>query len=245
MRHNRLRQLIGENFATGAGIQARRNQSGEGVEVLIYDVIDAWFGVSAQSFAKAIAGADGQPLTIRVNSPGGDVFEGRAIASQIRAYTGPTTIIVDGLAASAASTIAVAANSTTMAKGSFLMVHQSWAFAMDNAPGLRQLADLLDKVDTQVAADYAAKAGVTQAAALDWMKVETWFTAEEAVAAGLANAVLDAEGQLQAFNLAAFDHVPATLQDRINALSAPAKPDQAALRSAAERRLRLYDFCPA
>ena len=215
MPRNRLRQLIAQNSAGSTPIQARRNEAGAGIEVLIYDVIDAYWGVSAQGFAKAIAGAGTEPLTIRVNSPGGDVFEGRAIASLIRAHQGPTAVIVDGLAASAASTIAVAAKSVSMAAGSFLMVHQSWAFAMDNAPGLRSLADLLEKVDGQIAADYAAKASVSQQQALDWMNAETWFTAEEAVAAGLADAVLATDAQLQAHNLAAYDRVPQALTDRI------------------------------
>jgi ATP-dependent protease ClpP protease subunit len=243
MPRNRLRQLIAQNNGAGTPIQARRNQASPGIEVLIYDVIDASWGVSAQGFAKAIAGAGAEPLTIRVNSPGGDVFEGRAIASLIRAHQGPTSVIVDGLAASAASTIAVSAQSVSMALGSFLMIHQSWALAMDNAPGLRGLADLLEKVDSQIAADYAAKASISQQQALDWMAAETWFTAEEAVAAGLADAVLTADAQLQAHNLAAYDRVPQALVDRIAALQRPdqEQPDQAALRAAAERRLRLYE----
>jgi ATP-dependent Clp protease, protease subunit len=237
MRRNRLQQLLAQNTATGAPLSVVRNDAG--IEVQIYDVIDAWFGVSAQAFADAIKGAGSLPLTVRLNSPGGDVFEGRAIASLLRAHPGPTAVVVDGLAASAASTIAVAANTTTMAKGSFLMVHRSWAFAMDNAEGLRGLANLLDKIDSQIAADYVAKSGASLADAEAWMKAETWFTADEAVAAKLADAVGETTAELKAFNLTAFDRAPRSLIDRVQP---PASPDPGALRAAAERRARLYDL---
>jgi ATP-dependent Clp protease protease subunit len=241
MRENRLRQLIGQNAATGAGIQCRKAEAGGGTEVLIYDVIDPWFGVSAAAFAKSIASIGNGDLTVRINSPGGDVFEGRAIASLLRAHGGKVTAIVDGLAASAASTIAVAAGTLVMSKGSFLMVHNAWAITMDNAAGLRSMADLLDKVDGQLADDYATKAGVTAAVARAWMAAETWFTADEAVTAGLANGQLDTEGKLLAFNLAAFDHVPDTVTTTLAALQAP-QPNEATLRAAAERRMRLLDL---
>jgi ATP-dependent Clp protease protease subunit len=238
---SRLRQLVGENAGKGTPIQARASNSG-GLEILIYDVIDPWWGVSAKGFADAMKDAGNQPLTVRVNSPGGDVFDGRAIASMIRAHKGPTKVIVDGLAASAASTIAVAAQETVMAKGAFLMVHQSWAFAMDNADGLRTLADLLEKIDGQIGADYAAKAGVTAEKAAEWMKAETWFTADEAVEAGLAASVLTDEADLKAFNLDAFDRAPEPLLARMKALTQLGDVAQAAndMRAAAERRLRLF-----
>lgn len=241
MRNSRYRQLIGQNAprqdASLPVIQAKTTDAG--VEVLIYDVIDPWWGVSAKGFADAIAGAGDRPLTVRLNSPGGDVFDGRAIASMIRAHKGPTKAIIDGLAASAASTIAVAANETVMATGAFLMVHNSWAFAMDNATGLRQMADLLEKIDGQIGADYAAKAGVTPEQAKAWMDAETWFTAEEAVTAGLAASVLEDAASIKDFNLSAFERAPQALINRIAAQNDNAQA-VTALRNAAERRMRLY-----
>ena len=240
MRRNRLQQLIAQKSAAGGALPVVRSEAG--IEVQIYDVIDAWWGVSAKAFAEAIKGAGALPLTVRLNSPGGDVFEGRAIASLVRAHVGPTAVIVDGLAASAASTIAVAANTTTMAKGSFLMVHRSWAFAMDNAEGLRSLAGLLDKIDGQIAGDYVAKSGASLAQAEAWMEAETWFTAEEAVEAKLADAVGETSAELKSFNLAAFDRAPQALLART---APPASPDPVALRAAADRRMRLYDLAVA
>lgn len=245
MRHNRLRQLVGQNFGTGQPVKTARNQAGA-VEIMIYDVIDPWFGISAASIAQAIKDAGDAPLVIRLNSPGGDVFDGRAIANQIAQHAAPTEVIVDGLAASAASTIAIAANKLTMAAGSFLMIHCAWSFVMDNADGMRAMASLLDKIDGEIAADYARKAGCTPQQAMDWMKAETWFTAEEAQAAGLADAVLASDAKMQAFNLAAYDRTPRALIDRIAALSAaPDTPDFEAMRAQAARRLRLFDHLAA
>lgn len=242
MVRNRLQQLVAQNAGTGIPLSVVKNEAG--IEVQIYDLIDPWWGVSAKSFADAIKGAGASPLTVRLNSPGGDVFEGRAIASLIRAHQGPTVAIVDGLAASAASTIAVAAKSLTMAKGSFLMVHRSWAWAMDNAEGLRTLAGLLEKIDGSIAGDYVAKSGASRAQAEAWMEAETWFTADEAVAAKLADAVGETEAQLKPFNLKAFDNPPAALLARLAppADPAPPEPDLAALRAHAARRLRLLDY---
>lgn len=236
---NRLFQLMGETFARGAGV--RSEASGTGVEILIYDVIDPWWGVSAKAVAEVIRGAGDVPLTVRVNSPGGDAFEGRAIASLIRAHKGPTRTIVDGLAASAASTIAIAAETVDMAVGSFMMVHRSSCFAMGNAADFRNLIKLLEKVDGEIAADYSKRAGVTLAEADAWMAAETWFTAEEAVTAGLASKVVTDAASFEAFNLGAFDKTPKALTDRIAALKNDATPSEADLRAAMERRLRLFE----
>lgn len=243
---NRLRQMLAQNLTAGRPIAAVKNATGDGIEVSIYDVIDPWFGVSAASFKAAIAGAGDAPLTVRINSPGGDVFDGRAIANMIAQHPGPTTCIVDGLAASSASTIAVAAQKTVMADGSMLMVHNAWIMALDNAAGLRQAADVLDKIDRQIAADYARKAKCTLDEALAWMAAETWFPADEAVTAGLADEVLAVPAKMQNFNLGAFDRAPQDLLDRIAAAQKP-EPNHnfAAMRAAAERRLRLFDHIAA
>lgn len=237
---DRIRQLLAQNQGKGSAITARAADGG--TEILVYDVIDPWFGISAKAFADAVTAAGDGPLTIRVNSPGGDVFEGRAMATALRGHKGATRVVVDGCAASAATFLVVAAQRAEMARGSFLMVHEAWCFALDNKRGLRKTADLLEKVDGQIAADYAAKAGVTQAAAEAWMEAETWFTADEAIAAKLADGMADEEAAMKAWNLSAYDHAPQALLDRIAALAVnDAAPDAARLRAAAERRLRLFD----
>lgn len=237
---DRLRQLLSQNAGKGAGISAR--QVNGATEILVYDVIDPWFGISAKAFADAVSAAGDGPLTVRVNSPGGDVFEGRAMANAIRNHKGASLIVVDGLAASAATHLVMAGDRAEMARGSFLMVHEAWCFCIDNKRGLRKTANLLEKVDGEIAADYVGKAGVSAEQAEAWMEAETWFTAEEAVTAKLADAMAEADADVKGFNLAAFERPPQALLDSIAALAAnDAGPTQAQLRAAAERRLRLYD----
>jgi ATP-dependent protease ClpP protease subunit len=195
--------------ARAPGIQLKATDAGE--EILVYDVIDPFWGASSAAFAEALGKVKGSSVTVRVNSPGGDVFEGRAMANQLRSFRGQTRVIVDGLAASAASTLAIAAQRTEMAAGSFMMVHRSWAFAVGNAADLTDLSALLAKIDQSIAADYAAKADVSAEEALAWMEAETWFSASEAVDAGLADASIDIKAQLRAFNLSAFRNAPAAL----------------------------------
>jgi len=232
--HNRLMNLLAKNAGTGKAIRSF-DQGDAGLEIYVYDVIDPWFGVSAEAFGKAIRSEPNRPLTVRVNSPGGDAFEGRSIASLIRAHQGPTRVIVDGLAASAASTIAIAAQQTDIADGGFLMIHNAWTLALGGAEDLEDTAQLLRKIDGELAKDYANRAGVSEQQATDWMKAETWFTADEAVQAGLASSVVKSAAEFEAFNLAAFNKAPKALLDRL------ALPTQLQIRESAARRLRLFE----
>lgn len=148
-----------------------------------------WGGVSAQTFVKTLRGMSGD-LTIRINSPGGDVFAANAMKQAIAEYDGSVTAIVDGLAASAASVIAVACEKVIMAPGSMMMIHKAWTFAVGNADDMKQLGKILDKTDTGISQAYAAKADGEASHFLALMKAETWFTADEAVEEGLADEAL-------------------------------------------------------
>lgn len=233
---NRLRQLLKNETSSSKPLIV--NKTSNGAELLIHDVIDPWYGVSSKQFADALSQFTNEDITIRLNSPGGDVFDGRAIASAVRAYKGKTVCLVEGLAASVASTIAVAADEVHMAQGSFMMVHRSWTMAMDNCLGLRQMADLLEKIDGEIAADYVSKSGCTAEQAMAWMDAETWFTADEAVTAKLANKSLSVKALANTFNLLAFDNPPQALLDR------PEDPNEKMLqlRAASARRVRLYEY---
>lgn len=234
---NRIHQLLAQNVGTATPMQVK--QAADETEILVYDVIDPFWGISAKAFAEALSQVRGA-VTIRINSPGGDVFEGRAIASQIRAHAGPTRTVVDGLAASAASTIAIAAKKVEMSAGSFLMIHRSWTLALGNANDLVQTAALLEKIDDALATDYAQRTKRMKSEALAWMDAETWFTADEAVEAGLADRAIDVKAQMQAWNLSAYDNPPEAL---IAPGVDPDDDDAASLlkmRAHAERRIRLY-----
>ena len=184
---NRLFNLFASNAKKGS-IRA------EGNVIYIYDFIVGsdleaeWFGgVSAGNFAKLLAGMSG-PVDLHVNSPGGEVFAGIAIAQAIRSYTDKVTVHVDGIAASIASIIAISGNEVIMAPGSFMMIHRAWTIAWGNSVDLAKEAETLAKVDGSLADQYVAKAGDKT----DWlaaMDTESWYTADEAVELGLADRV--------------------------------------------------------
>lgn len=195
--------------------------------IYIYDMIDAYWGVSASSFIAALNSvADAKVLHLRINSPGGDVFEGRAIVEAIKRFGGKTIAHVDSLAASAASSIAIAANEVEIAPGAFFMVHNASGMVWGDKNDMRTTADLLEKVEGTIVADYVAKTGKTTEEVVAWMDAETWFTGEEAVANGFAErttadpAATNA-AQASAWNLAAFDKAPAALANRNNPPAVP------------------------
>jgi ATP-dependent Clp protease, protease subunit len=211
MKTMRLLNLFASNAKRG-GFRA------EGNVIYVYDVIvgsdaeaEFWGGVSPQSFAKTLKGMTG-PVELRINSPGGDVFGARAMASAMREYAGEITAYVDGYAASAASVIAVAAGKVVMAEGSMMMIHKAWTLAMGNADDLTSTAELLAKIDGTLADTYAARTGGKADDFAAMMADETWFSAEEAVSAGLADEVAKSEKKSKAknvWNLSAFDKAPA------------------------------------
>lgn len=239
---NRLLNLFTCNAKVGGGIQA------EGNVIYLYDYIAGseseaqwWGGISAEGFTRQLLAMDGD-VSVRIDSPGGDVFGGRAIAQAIREYDGKVTCHIDGLAASAASYIAISGDHVVAAPGAFMMIHRAWTLMIGNSADFRAEADLLDKIDVSIAASYAAKAGGDT----DWiamMDKESWFTGDEALALGLIDEVLSEQsgksGKLakKGWNLSAFDHPPIA---KIVTEPAPIKPDgdKDAIASR-ERRLRV------
>lgn len=191
--------------------------------------------MSAAEFAKTLAGLDVATLNLRINSPGGDVFEARAMVAAIRGFKGKVVAHIDGLAASAASYLALAASEVRINDGAFLMIHKAWTLAMGNSEDLLATAAVLEKVDASIVADYVAKTGQTEAQVRDWMSAETWFTAAEALDAGFVDAVDSGTVKDAArWNVSAYANAP-------KALTEPPEPqfDRAAL----ERRLRLLEVC--
>lgn len=158
----------------------------------IYEEIDAWgwFGLSAERFAAVLDAVprNVERLHVRINSPGGDVFDGIAIANALRAHPAPVKVTVDGLAASIASVIALAGDELVMGANSEMMIHEAWGHGRGNAEDMHKLGDLLDHLSDNIAGAYAARAGGSVA---DWrarMRAETWYSSVEAVEAGLADA---------------------------------------------------------
>jgi ATP-dependent protease ClpP protease subunit len=184
-------------------------------------------GISPSAFIAALAATTG-PVTLRVNSPGGSVFGAQAMIAAMRAHPHPITAQIDALAASAASVIAANCAKCVMVAGSMQMIHRAWGIEMGNCEDMRATANLLEKIDGLIVDTYAARAGgKVDAPAIEAMMAdETWFTPAEAVAAGLADEVLDSSTQRPApkntWNLAAFQAVPAALADDAAAQSSAA-----------------------
>lgn len=157
-------------------------------EVWIYDEIGMW-GVSAGDFARDLAQVDTDAITVRLNSPGGEVYDGIAILNALIGHPAHVTVKVDGLAASIASVIAMAGDKVVMGAHSEMMIHDASTVAFGNAADVREVADMLDRVSDNIAQVYAERAG---GKASDWrglMLAETWMSAPEAVTAGLADEV--------------------------------------------------------
>lgn len=190
------------------------NKAGAAPEVFIYDEI-GYFGVTASDFAADIRALDTDELTLHINSPGGDVYDGLAIYQALRTHRASVTVHVDGLAASAASFIAMAADKVVMAPRSSLMIHDAYTMTIGNAGDIRKTADLLDKASQNIAEIYAEKAGTPVDFWRDRMRDETWYDAQEAVDAGLADEVegkakkIDNSFDLSIFNYSGRDDAPA------------------------------------
>jgi ATP-dependent Clp protease, protease subunit len=236
MRPSKLLNLIADNLQARRiiDVKAQENES----TIYLYDMIDAYFGVSAADFVQTLNGIQAPVINLRINSPGGDVFEARAIATAIRQHKSEIVAHIDGVAASAATYIATAASRIEIADGAFMMVHKAWTLAYGNSTDMREVADLLDKLDASIEADYAKKTGKDADTIKQWMADETWFTAQEAVDAGLADALVADQNNGKAsahWNLNAYAKTPKALTDPKPA--AEVIYDRAAL----ERKLKLFE----
>jgi ATP-dependent protease ClpP protease subunit len=213
---NRLLNLFSANTRRGS---FRADAGANTIE--LYDVIvsseaeASWYGgVSLQAFSKALSGMNGD-VHLRINSPGGDVFAGIAMAQLIREYKGGQVVAhVDGYAASAASLVAIAGAKCIMAPSSMMMIHKAWTFAIGNSDDLLETADLLDKIDGQLAETYAAKSGKKAAEFTAMMAKDTWFTPQEAKDAGLCDEIApdaakpSAAAAAALWDMSAFDNAP-------------------------------------
>lgn len=167
-------------------------------EILLYGSIGESFwspedSITAKSVMNQLAEIDGD-VTVRISSGGGDVYAGIDIMNALKQHDGQVTVIVESLAASAASFIAVGgADKVLMRESSEMMIHKAWTFVDGNADEVRRTLSDLDRQDLKLAKIYAGKAGGDADEWLDRMSDETWYTAQEAVDAGLADGLVDAK----------------------------------------------------
>ena len=165
------------------------DKSGE-IELSIYDEIGA-FGIGAKEFIAELREYKGQHVHVRINSPGGEIIDGSAIANALNRHEGGVTVHIDGLAASMASYIAMSGKPTYMSENALLMIHNPWTLAAGEADDLRKQADLLDTMKSTLVRGYQRKSGMPAEEISKLMDEETWLTALEATALGFVDAIED------------------------------------------------------
>lgn len=213
----------------------------EPAEVFIYDEIGRGFfggGVAAEDFIaqlKALELKSGDDLVVRINSPGGNLFDGTTIYNYLRTVKAKVTVRVDGVAASAASIIAMAGDRVEMPENSFLFIHNPWMVAAGDSAVMRKAAEDLDQMREGAVATYLRRTAgkISRDQLVEMLDAETWLTAEQSVAHGFADAV---DEPVRAAALAAFDlerygyHVPPAV--------AQARKDRAAAKRAGLQALK-------
>lgn len=147
-------------------------------------------GVTSRRVSAALRRIGDQEVFVDINSPGGDFFEGVAIYNMLRQHSQKVNVRVLGLAASAASVIAMAGDDIQIGRAGFLMIHNAWVIAMGNRHDMAEAAAILEPFDDAMASVYAAQAGIEKSQAAEWMDNETWFNGEQAVEVGLASSLL-------------------------------------------------------
>lgn len=196
------------------GIRAARDGDNS---ISIFDVIGADYwgeGVTASRIAGALRSLNGADVTVNINSPGGDMFEGLAIYNLLREYEGRVTVKVLGLAASAASVIAMAGDDVQIGRGAFLMIHNCWVYAMGNRHDLAQIAADMAPFDNAMSDIYQARSGLDATTVNRMMDGETYIGGSEAVEKGFADSLLSAD------EIADDDDSPAAALRKLDALLA-------------------------
>lgn len=233
--------------------------AGTSAEISIYDEIGGW-GISAKEFADDLKALKGiKDITLRINSPGGSVFDGMAIFNLIKAHDAQITVMVDGLAASMASIIAMAGDLIVMPENSMMMIHNPWTMAWGDAAELRKNAELLDKIKSAMISAYVNKTGLSEDEIATYMDEETWLTGKEAVELGFADESTEPVEMAAKFDLSKFVNTPqifkvsatadnprskkeTPMPDPINPAVDPADIEKAKAEAVATERKRVSDI---
>ena len=189
---------------------------GANPRVDIYDEIGSW-GITAKDFynsLKSVASPD-QEIDVHINSIGGNVFEGYAIYNILKCRPGKVNVVVDGLAASMASLIAMAGDDIAMPENTMMMIHCPFGTSVSgNADDARKFVELLEKLEQQSADIYAGRTGQPVEKVLADMKAETWMTGKEAVALGYADRLMEPVSLATTMKLTDYKNIPETVKEQ-------------------------------
>ena len=185
--------------------------SEDNTEVLIYDVI-GWPFNDAGEIVRALAGMNTKTITVRINSPGGDVFDAMSIFNALQSHKSKIVTRIESLAASAASFIALAGKEVQAYQNAMFMIHEPWVLAAGNQYDLREIADILEKISGNMVDIYSQNSNVGKKEIRDMLKAESWFTAKEAKEKGFIDTIIDGKAVKAQFDLSMFSHVPDEFQ---------------------------------
>jgi len=196
----------------GEGYQI--NAAKEKAEILIYDDIGDYYldGLSAKAFIKDLkAMPKAKEINVRINSEGGSVFDGITIHNALKNYQASVNVMIDGLAASIASVIAMAGDTIEMAENAFMMIHDPWLVTAGSADDLRKVAEEMDMIRESLLDTYVKRTGGDKKKISDMMHAETWMNAETAMELGFADTLTDARQIAAKIDPARFRHTPDAL----------------------------------
>ncbi|PAT64061.1 head maturation protease, ClpP-related [Psychrobacter sp. JB193] len=198
------------------------------LEVIGYD----WWtdgGITGKSISAQLKRFNGADIVVNINSPGGDVFEGLAIYNMLREYAGHVTVQVVGMAASAASFIAMAADEVKIARAGFFMIHNAWTGVGGNRNDMREVADFLEQIDATIADIYHVKSGMEATELSSQMDKETWINGKTAVETGMADSFLDSDVIAEQANNTAKERIAAHKLDLIMAQAGMSRKERRGL----------------
>jgi ATP-dependent protease ClpP protease subunit len=192
----------------GFEIRVKANEA----EILLYEEIDQYFGIGAKAFREELkAAGDVSRIKVRVNSPGGNIFDGLAIYNSLKSHPAHKVVVIDGVALSMASVIAMAGDEIEIAESGFIMIHNPTNVAVGDSEDMRQMSDLLDKLKDQLVNIYALRTKQDPETIASWMDSETWMTAAESVERGFADRSMKTLAVAATFDMSRFSNTPTNL----------------------------------
>lgn len=190
-------------------------KSDEEIEIFIYDVIGYPY-TDVSGLIQYLGSVKDKKILIRINSPGGDVFDGMALYNAIAAHPGGVITRIESLAASIGSVIAVAGKEVQAYKNTMMMIHNSWVLAMGNQYGLQEIIEIMQKVDENLIEAYTGKSKMGKREVAQMMKDTTWLNAKEMKEKGLIDTIIDGKAVRAQFDISVFSCVPEELSEEIN-----------------------------
>lgn len=204
-------------------------------EVILYDII-GWPFNDAGEFVRALAGITAKTITVRINSPGGDVFDSMSIFNALQSHKSKIVTRIESLAASSASFIALAGKEVQAYRNAMVMIHEPFVLTVGNQYDLRDIADVLEKISGNMVDLYAQNTNIGKRELKDMMKAVTWFTAKEAKDRGFVDTIIDGKAVKAQFDLSMFANVPEGIEGQREGRELTEREVERALRDAGASR---------